>query len=694
MANTQNTPTNRKRGFIRYLLLFAAALLVTVMVPKKGKFRYEYELGKPWQHEDLIAPFAFAIHKPDKDIAAEKKDIRDNFKPFYVRNDDIQERKLAEFRKSLHDNITSEYELNPEQAAHLMSEGERMIRDIYAKGIINPDTAHNRKPPSFAIQELHNAEATDKNIGSYYLLNEARQLITQHTQDDVNLNKSLYTQALLKALDYNILYERDLSTKKLNELLETVSTTSGMVNENDKIIARSNIITPARYQMLNSLQNEYESQVNQGTSTPMYFFGYLLIILILFLLYGFDLSLFHPEIAKSSRSLIAILLNILLFTFATSYLVRTDFLNIYLLPYCIVPIVLLAFFGTRIAHVTHFLIVLLCGLMAPNPYEFMLLQLTGGFVAIISMARIRYISQFFSSSMLIFFSYCVTYFGILLIHSSNIYQMHWKDFMWFGGNFILTLLAYPLIYTNEKIFGFLSDVSLLELSDVNNKLLKELSVRAPGTFQHSLQVANLSEAVVDRIGGNALLTRVGALYHDIGKIYNPTFFIENQSFMQNPHTNMDDEESAEIIIQHVTRGITMAQEYSLPEKIIDFIRSHHGTTRVEYFYQSYLKHHPEVDKDDTQFRYPGPKPSSKEMAIVMICDSVEAASRSLQQPDERQIDILVDKIIDHKLTDHQFDLATITIQEVNSTRRLLKKLIKSIYHIRVIYPSSEEKTEV
>jgi putative nucleotidyltransferase with HDIG domain len=270
-------------------------------------------------------------------------------------------------------------------------------------------------------------------------------------------------------------------------------------------------------------------------------------------------------------------------------------------------------------------------------------------------------------------------------------DVDWKGLEWFGGNFILILLAYPLVYVNEKIFGFLSDISLLELSDINNKLLKEMFLRAPGTFQHSLQVSNLAEAVIDRIGGNALLARVGALYHDIGKLYKPEFFTENQKDGFNPHDNLSELESAEIIISHVSHGVELARKNHIPKKIIEFIRSHHGTTRVEYFYRHYLAEHKEAD--ETVFRYPGPKPSSKEMAVLMIVDSVEAASKSLQNPDDKQIDNLVDRIVDSKIADNQFDNATITIQEINSVRRILKKLMKSIYHIRIQYPSEPERNK-
>lgn len=686
--------TGREKDLLRYLLIFLSIVLVTIIIPKKGKFRYDFEVDKPWRHDNLVAPFPFAIEKTEAEITSEKKEIRDNFKPFYVRNDEIAERRIQAFNTKFKEEATNEG-LEKTTTDFLLKQGNRILKEIYEKGIIKVDTAHQNKPATFIIQEVHNNIVEDQQALNYFTIKEAQQLIKDRTKADTNMNLASFIRPLLGSLDYNIIFDKDISDKKLSELLDNISLTRGMINEGDKIISKGNIVTPERYKVLSSLKKEYETKVSRGKSEWLLFTGYFILVVILFVMFGFNLELYHPEIIKQNRSVLSIMLNVLIFTFITSYFVKNEILHVYLIPYCAVPVLLLAFFGPRIALATHFLIILIAGLIVPNPYEFVLLQLLTGFVAVLSMMQIRYISQFFVASLLILMSYCLIYLGISFMQSSILQEVQWTIFLWFGANFILTLLAYPLIYANEKVFGFLSDISLLELSDINNKLLKELSVRAPGTFQHSLQVANLAEAVIDRIGGNALLTRVGALYHDIGKIYNPTYFIENQSFMTNPHTQLSEEESAEIIIQHVTKGVELAQEYNLPARIIDFIRSHHGTTRVEYFFQTYVKHHPQEEVDDTNFRYPGPKPSSKETAIVMIVDSVEAASRSLKDPDEKQIDMLVDKIIDHKLSDHQFDLATITIQELNTTRRLLKKLLKSIYHIRIIYPSeTEEKKKI
>jgi putative nucleotidyltransferase with HDIG domain len=286
--------------------------------------------------------------------------------------------------------------------------------------------------------------------------------------------------------------------------------------------------------------------------------------------------------------------------------------------------------------------ILMCGLTLPSAYEFVLIQICAGFTAVITMSRIRYLSQFFLSGFWILLTYLVVYFALRIIQYKDFTSIHYTDFLWFGGNFILLLITYPIIFANEKLFGLISDISLLEYSDINNKLLKELSTKAPGTFQHSLQVANLAEAVINEIGGNALLARVGALYHDIGKMDNPQYFIENQNRFGNPHSLITEEQSAEIIIKHVANGVKIAEENNLPIRLIDFIKMHHGTTRVEYFYHNFIKKHPNEYVDEGSFRYPGPKPNSKETAVVMLCDSIEAASHALKNPDEDQLDKLID----------------------------------------------------
>ena len=670
-----------RNDFIRYLLLGLSALFVLLIIPKKGKFKYEYEQGKPWMHEDLSAPFTFAIQKSQAEITSEQNEVTDNFKPYYDRDAKLENEEKNRFISNISEAIKGDSTITTNLKTFYISNGVGILNFIYNKGIINMDSAKKAKSINTFVTEITKNTGKDKNVADYFTPGEARKYISDTIKKDSILNRPWFVKSLLSSLAENVTYDQALSDKKLNELLSSVSVTKGIVHQGDKIISHGSIISPERYAVLESLRNEYEN--NNGKSYTV-IIGYFLLIGALFLLFGVNIELFHKDISSSSRSLILILINILFFTSITSYLTVQGVYDVYMIPYCIVPIVLMSFFGIRIAIVTHLMLIFLCGLIVRNPYEFALVQSFAGVTAVLALSRLRYISQFFISAFFILVVYCVVFTGISLIKINSINEFDWRSLQWFGANFVLTLLAYPLVYVNEKIFGFVSDISLIELSDVNNKLLKELFQRAPGTFQHSLQVSNLVEAVLDQIGGNALLARVGALYHDIGKIYQPEYFIENIRGGINPHDSISEPESAEIIISHVTLGIELARESKLPKRLIDFIRTHHGTTRVDYFYKNYLRDH--SDANELDFRYPGPKPASKEMAVLMMVDSVEAAIRSLQNHDDMEIDNLVDKIIDSKIDDHQFDHAPITIREINMVRRLLKKLMKSIYHVRIKYP--------
>jgi len=386
------------------------------------------------------------------------------------------------------------------------------------------------------------------------------------------------------------------------------------------------------------------------------------------------------------------LINIILFVFLTRYVILHSALDVFIVPYCIIPIVTIAFFDYKLALISHIVVVLIAGSFVPNQAaEFIVIQLIAGFAAILNMIRVQYLSQFFISSLFILAGYIVTAASFQFIKISHFSEFDYTQLVWLVGNFMLTLLAYPLIYAYEKLFGFVSDITLVELSDVNKKLLRKLSVRAPGTFQHSLQVANLAESVINRIGGKPLLTRVGALYHDIGKMENPEFFIENQKYTENPHDALDDAESAKIIIEHVSKGLKIARQDNLPRIILEFIQTHHGTSRVEYFYRNYLKKVPAEQVDETKFRYPGPKPSTREMAVVMICDGIEAATRSIKDKNQETLSRMIDAIIDGKINDGQLKEAPLTLKEIEITRSVLKELINSMYHVRIEYPNAKPK---
>src|SRR5690554_231166 len=464
-----------------------------------------------------------------------------------------------------------------------------------------------------------------------------------------------------------------------------------MVQKGELIIAQGSTINNEAYQKIESLRRAYEEEARIGGDIKIVILGQLFLVGLIILLLMVFLYLFRRDIFENNRLLTLILVVVTSMLVLLSWAVDIELANLYFIPFCIVPIIIRVLFDTRMALNIHLLMVLLAAYFVPNSFEFVFLQLTAGMVAIYSIKTLVKREQFLLSSLFILATYIIAFLGMVLIRNGTVGDLRWVDFVPFVVSVLLTLLAYPLIYAFERFFGITSDVTLMELTNTNSKLLRELSYKAPGTFQHSLQVANLAEAAIYQIGGNTLLTRAGALYHDIGKIMNPQYFIENQTKGYNPHDGLTFEQSAQIIISHVSKGIEMARKANLPEEIIDFIKSHHGTTRVDYFYQSYIKSFPEKFVDEDLFRYPGPIPFSKETAVLMMADSVEAASRSLKEPDAKGISSLVDKIIDYKIAQNQLKNANITLQEIETIREMFKTMLMSIYHVRVDYDLKKEK---
>lgn len=685
----QNILASSKNWF-RWLLLASTVFLILYGIPKQGNFPYQFEKGKQWQHENLQAPFSFPIQKTEAELQEDRQEIKSNFTPYYRK----QPEQFDRIQQKLIDQLEDAHQSNQATVEAPLSKyrevAVQLLKSIYKQGVIDLNDAHAGKGPTFEITVVRRNAARDIELGKLYTPEEAKNYMLNELRK-INLDQAFFEKTLLKFLKPNISYEKALSRQKLNSELEKISINKGMVKEGEQIIAKGDIVSEKKYQILQSLKKEYQGQITQGESYYFLYAGYGIVTILIISIFAIYINYFKRDVYRSNKSLILILINIVGFILLTGYLAKQEAINVYIIPYAIVPIILLAFFGPRIAIIAHIVIVLISSLVVPNGLEFTFLQIMAGFMSILAMTRIRYLSQFFIASILILLSYVLNYTGLSLIQVGNFEEIAFNNYLWFTGNFILTLLAYPLIYAFEKLFGFVSDITLMEYSDINKKLLRRLSMKAPGTFQHSLQVANLSETVLNEIGGNALLARVGALYHDIGKMEHPEYFIENQKYLKNPHDDLKDEESAKKIIEHVTKGVEMAKQYGLPEQIIKFIRTHHGSSRVEYFYRNYLKNNPKGRVDEGKFRYPGPKPFSKETAVGMLVDSVEAASRSLQQPNEQQLEELIDRLIDGKLEDKQLDNADITMREINIIRNRLKKLMKSIFHVRVQYPSEKAK---
>jgi cyclic-di-AMP phosphodiesterase PgpH len=679
-----------RREFIKFTLFAGIIFLLYIFIPKVGKFKYDFEKYRLWKHDDLISPFSFAIKKTQAEIDSEYITLRKEFSPLYNKITTPRDSAVNEFSSKIKDFLKINYYNLPQQQKNLIVAKINILFDsIYKRGIIQNSETIKDKRDDFGITVITGNQAEEFHLKDLFNENSAKLYAGNMINDDPLLSKAVDIQKFFALIRPNLVIDQDLSDKMLNSRISEVSLTKGLIQEGEKIIAKGNIVTPEKFMILQSLKDEYETQLNSGRKNYNIHLGYFLIILLT--IGGLILYLyrFYPEVYSSNKKLTIILFNILLFVVLSAYIVKFTNASIYFIPFCLVPLVLLAIFDVRIAFFVHLMIAAIVSLFAPNSFEFLILQLIAGIAVVVLVKRVRYLSDFFIATLMIFLVYNLSYLALKLFQINSIKELQISDFSWFAENFILTLLAYPLIYAYEKIFGFVSDITLMELADINKPLLKELAVTAPGTFHHSLQVANLSEAILNQIGGDALLARVGALYHDIGKSVKPQYFIENQKdFTISLHDKLDEKDSADIIINHVAAGVELAKKHKLPKMIIDFILSHHGTSRTEFFYRNYIKKHPDQEFPEDGFRYSGLKPTSKEMAVVMIVDGVEASSRSLKEVTPDAIDEIVDRIVQLKINDKQLENAEISLHEITMAKNILKTNLRSIYHNRIEYPTA------
>ncbi|MDF2438070.1 MAG: putative domain HDIG-containing protein [Bacteroidota bacterium] len=668
-------------------ILFLIALAVIVYIfPKQGKFKYEFQnlKGKPWFHEDLIAPFDFAIQKTKDELEKEKSEVIKNAKPYLKYDANIAKEKKAAFEKALKENWNKKSSDYLKQRT--LEFGHSLIDSIYSKGIIQPVDALDNKPLDFSVYVLKDNVAEEHDLNDFYTAKSAYEYIEDRLFESKIADIDKILPLLENSIAHNIFYDKETTDKVLKQSIADIAPSRDIILKDQSIVSKGEIIDAEKYQVLESLKLEYEEQSN-GTGNYLFIIlGQIIIIGICLGVLAAFLMFFRRDIYSDNGKVTFILLLVLLQVVMAHFSINSQSFSIYILPFCVLPIIVRSFYDTRVALFVHIVAVLIISFMAPNRFEFAFIQLLGGMVAIFSIVNMRNRSQIFVSAVLIFLTYSISYIGITIIQEGNNDVITWFDFAWFGVSALLTLFSYPLIFVFEKIFGFTSDVSLLELSDTNGKLLRELASRAPGTFQHSLQVANLAEEAIYTIGGNSLLVRTGALYHDIGKMEMPMYFIENQANGMNPHEDLSYDESAGIIISHVIKGIEIAKKNNLPEQIIDFIRTHHGTTMTAYFYRSFKKAFPEEEIDENKFHYPGPIPFSKETAVLMMADSVEAASRSLRKYDFESIDMLVEKIIDSQIEQNQFINADITFKDIARLKKIFKKKLMNMYHVRVEYP--------
>jgi len=665
----------------KYILYVVAVAFIVFFLPKGGKFKYEFQKGKPWQFENLYAPFDFSIQKTDAEIAKEKQIIENNQLPYYSYDEGIVEK----VRESFDDEFESQWgntELTRNQKSRLKYFAQVILDSVYAKGILQNNGKQVQRNFIYLVK---GNEASKVRVSDFLKVSEINNLVSVILDDNNFSAFEKEIQALFfDIIEPNVSFDNNLTQKARAEALSKLSYTRGTVDQGRLIIAKGEVVEAENLKILESLKSEYESELWTANNYYFILIGYtVLVALVLIMLFLF-LKKYRRTVYENNVKVTFIFFNILLMVFVTTMVIKYNDQLVFVVPLCILPLILKTFFDARLGLFVHVLTILILGFVVPNSFEYIFLQIITGIVTILTVSELYKRANLFVSVGQITLIYIIGYLAFHTIHEGDLSDIEWYTLGLFLLNGMITLFVQPLIYIYEKVFGLVSDVSLLELSDTNSKLLKELSNKAPGTFHHSLQVANLAEAAANEIGANAMLVRVGALYHDIGKMNDPTYFTENQVTNVNPHDELSPKDSARIIVDHVIKGIEIARKNNIPDRVIDFIRSHHGTTLVFYFYKKQKEIDENVNEED--FRYPGPLPFSRETAILMMADSVEAASKSLKNPTFLIIDEFVDKIISGQMKANQFLNADITFKEIETIKKIFKQKLINIYHLRVEYP--------
>ena len=680
MKNTLSTLSRNQSLLYKGFLFIAATFLILYLFPKAGQFKYDFQKGKPWQYENLYAPFSFTIKKDAVSLASEKEQIVNNAVPYFNMDMAIVTGVTKEFYRLLDEAYQNSLFRVPKLS--IQSKGAAIIDQIYKHGIVNELYSYDPDKLVYLKSSNEIDEVTFHQIVSFDNIESIVKAAT--SLETISPSIDLLEKILTIVIKPNVSLNTKLTQAAIDDEVNAMNPNKGIIEKSGRIIAKGELVDTDAYQILDSLKAEYQSQVWTKSNYLWLLVGYGLLVMLVLLMLLLFLNKYRPEIYNNNTKVTFIFFNVLLMVLLTTIVVKMDAKYVYVVPLCILPLIIKAFFDPRLGLFVHVLTILLLGFIVPNSFEYLFLQIIAGIVTILTVSELYKRANLFISVAQITFIYIIGYFAFVLIQEGNIYEFEWVIFGYFVLCGLATLFAHPLIYFYEKLFGLVSDVSLLELSDTNSKLLKELSNKAPGTFHHSLNVANLAEAAAQEIGANSMLVRVGALYHDIGKMASPTFFIENQLSGINAHDELDPKESASIIINHVIDGIEIARKYNLPDRIIDFIRTHHGTSMVYYFYKKELETQGQANKED--FKYPGPIPFSKETAILMMADSVEAASKSLKDPTSTKIDVFVEKIIDAQMEQGQFLNADVTFKDIELIKKVLKKKLNNMFHLRVEYP--------
>ena len=661
-------------------LFLLLGIMILYLYPGKEKFNYQFEVGKPWTYESLSAPFDFPIYKNPSQINEERELLLVQFTPYYLMDSVVLSTQFEKLTMAvtgansitsnyLKKKFTSLYEtgiIASDEYEKLLKSGKKEINCIM------PD----RRKRTIAVNKLHTPKTAYENV-----LNDRSWLVEELKSYDLN-----------NYLVENLVYDSIMSEAAKSELLQNLSLTSGMIHADEKIINRDEIITKEIYQVLNSLKTEYKNRNITKSQSIATIIGEIIVILGLISLLFLYLYLFRPRIFNSYRNLSLILMMMLFIVGLTSLTIHYTFFSYYIVPFALLPIIIRVFFDSRTALFAHIITTLIISFMTDNPFLFVLLQIAAGMAAVSSLKDLTQRSQLAQTAMYIFLCYVCLYVGFELIVEGGLAGVHLSLFIYFAISCSFLLLAYILIFFIEKIFGLISSVTLVELTNINSDFMMNFAEVAPGTFQHTLQVSNLATEAAKKIGANSLLVRTGALYHDIGKIQNPHYFTENQMGGKNPLSEMEYEAAAQIIINHVSDGVKLGKKNNLPEQIINFIATHHGTGKTKYFYNSFINANPGVKPNDAAFSYPGPRPNTKETAILMMADAVEARSRSLKEYTAESIDSMVEDMVDSQIADGQFKNAPISFQDVETVKSVFKEKVKNIYHTRITYPNIENTT--
>ena len=668
------------RDFLIRLGIVACAVTIIVwLMPRNNYASFKIELGKPWAYTDLSAPFDFPIYKSDEAVKAERDSLMNLYEPYYIINKDVAGKQIRQFYKDYSGGI-------PGLSNDYLSIIANRLSNCYTQGIMNSsEYVRLREDSSRMVRLVSGKDATSRQITKLYSVVTAYEQI--FTDDELAPHADLLRKCNLN--DYitpNLTYDRERSEASLNELHNSIPLASGVVQMGQKIIDRGEIIDKKTYNILQSYQREKERrEANQQGVLSITIFGKIVYVFIMIASLATYLTLFRKDYFERMRSAIMLFVLIIFFSVITSMMVSHSVLHVFILPYAMVPIFIRVFMDSRTAFMAHTVMILICAIVLQHPFEFIAVQMVGGMAAIYSLRELSSRSQLFWTAVIITASSALTDISLEWIQTSDLTKISFTKTNYIVINGLMLFCSYPLLYLIEKTFGYTSNITLIELSDMNKTLLRKMSEVAPGTFQHSIQVGNLAAEIANKIGGKSQLVRTGALYHDIGKIINPIYFTENQSGV-NPHEKMGAIDSAQMIISHVTEGIKLAEKYNLPNIIKDFISTHHGQGKTKYFYIQYKNAHPKDDIDELLFTYPGPNPFTKEQAILMMADTVEAASRSLPDYTEKSIRELVNKLIDTQIAEGYFRECPITFRDISYAKTVLIEKLKTIYHTRLSYP--------